>query len=206
MTAAYVALIGDAIASRRLTPPARRRLQQGLRQLVAELNDRYARARAARFAITLGDEFQGLLRRPAPLWEIVHVVRARFPEVDWAIAAGRGPLATALPRNAAAPELDGPCFHAARAALEGAKRERRVLAFGGFPEPLGGLADYYSALYWSWTRRQRQAAAWLRLAPPAEAARRLGIDRSAVSHLATRMAWPLVAAGDKLVRHLIEAT
>jgi len=39
---------------------------------------------------------------------------------------------------------------------------------------------------------------------PAAAAARLDVDRSAISHLARRMAWPLVAAGDKMFRALLE--
>src|SRR6266566_1869703 len=103
-----------------------------------------------------------------------------------------------------APEIDGPCFHEARAAMDRAKRERQVFAFGGFTAALEPLASYYSALYWSWTPRQRRTATLLRLGDPAAAAARLDVDRSAISHLARRMAWPLVAAGDKMFRALLE--
>src|SRR6266704_1106965 len=112
----------------------------------------------------------------------------------------RSPGSTA----ATAPEVDGPCFHEARAAMERAKRQRFVFAFGGFPGALDPLASYYSALYWSWTPRQRRAATLLRLGSPADAAARLKVDRSAISHLGRRMAWPLVAAGDKMFRALLE--
>jgi hypothetical protein len=75
-----------------------------------------------------------------------------------------------------------------------------LLAFGGVGRRLEGLAEYYSALYWGWTPRQRRAASALRVMGPAEAAASLGIGRSAVSHLASRMAWKLVAAGDEAFR------
>jgi hypothetical protein len=100
--------------------------------------------------------------------------------------------------------MDGPCFHEARAAMDQAKRRRQVFAFGGFAPALEPLASYYSALYWSWTPRQRRTATLLRLGDPAAAAARLDVDRSAISHLARRMAWPLVAAGDKMFRALLE--
>src|SRR5207245_1313074 len=97
-------------------------------------------------------------------------------------------------------------FPAARAALQTAKRRRQLVAFGGFPPGLEPLASYYSALYWSWTPRQRRAATLLRLGPPAFAAAHLQVDRRAISHLARRMAWPLVAAGDKMFQAaLLEA-
>src|SRR6266568_1257672 len=97
-------------------------------------------------------------------------------------------------------------IRAALAAMERAKRHRLVFAFGGFPPGLEPLASYYSALYWSWTPRQRLAATLLRLGSAAAAAARLKVDRSAISHLARRTAWPLVAAGDKMFRALLETS
>src|SRR6266542_409192 len=145
MAKVYVALIADATASRTLAPERRARLQRALRAAIPEFNRRWRKARAARFAVTLGDEFQALLTTADPVWEIGHETRFRFPEVEWVIACGRGPIATRLERQTSAPEVDGPCFHAARAAL-------------------------------------------------------LKVDRSAVSHLSRRMAWPLVEGGDKMFR------
>jgi hypothetical protein len=198
MTTRYVALIGDAVASRRLARAARTQLQSGLRDSLQEVNRRWRRVIAARFAVTLGDQFQGLLTGAGALWEITHWLRVAVPQVDWVMAAGRGPIHTPLAR--VAPEVDGPCFHRAREALETARRRRFLLAFGGFGRGLEGLTEYYSALYWGWTPRQRRTASVLRMVAPAEAAEVLGIGRSAVSHLARRMAWRLVAAGDEAFR------
>src|SRR5439155_163790 len=86
-------------------------------------------------------------------------VHFRFPDVAWVVACGLGAVATRLEPRITAPEVDGPCFHAARAALQHAKRRRQLVAFGGFPPGLEPLASYYSALYWSWTPRQRREAA-----------------------------------------------
>ena len=197
MSPPYYALIADAIASRRLTP-ARRSALQGVERAVArDLTRRHRRAVAAAFAPTLGDELQGLLSDPAAIWPIAHALRAATPDVDWVIACGRGGITT--PRARTAPEMDGPCFHTARAALEAAKGERLVFAFGGFGRALAPFPPYYAALHQGWTARQRRLAALLRAgATPIEAAAALGVDRSAVSHLARRMAWPLVARGDRM--------
>lgn len=202
----YVALLADVVASRSLPPPRRARLQRELRAATQEWNRRWRSVLAARFAVTLGDELQCLLRTPAPLWEIVHAIRARWTGVDWVVACGLGPITTRLAKGITAPEVDGPCFHAARVAMQRAKARRLIFAFEGFgatQRELDGAASYYSALYWSWTARQRDLARLLRVTGPAEAARELGIDRSAVSHLARRMAWPLVAAGDTMFRTLL---
>src|SRR5207249_3401531 len=72
MAKSYIALIADAIASRDLAPTARARLQADARAAVKDLNHRYRRVLAARFAITLGDELQCLLATPQPLWDLAH--------------------------------------------------------------------------------------------------------------------------------------
>jgi hypothetical protein len=208
MTTRYVALLADAANSRTLTPTRRATLQAALRAVTQAVNRRWRTAIAARFALTRGDELEGLLHDAAPVWDIVHAVRAAFPDIDWIVACGAGPLSTALAPTA--PEVDGPCFHAARAALDEAKHRRQVLAFAGFARDaeLNGLAGYYSALYWTWTARQRRFARDLRATRPPlleAAAGRPPQAPSAQSHMRRRMAWPLVAAGDRIFRALLEA-
>src|SRR2546425_409064 len=96
MSKTYIALIADAIASRELPPAARARLQADARTAVKDLNQRYRRVLAARFAVTLGDELQCLLPTPQPVWDVAHDLRARLPTVDWVVACGRAwPLVAA---------------------------------------------------------------------------------------------------------------
>ena len=118
MAKEYIAVLGDVVGSRALAARPRARLQRRLREVLAEVNRRWRREIAARFAIALGDQFEGLLHTAAPLWELSHWVRAELPEVDWIVAAGRGPVSTPLARTAT--EVDGPCFHQARSALDAA--------------------------------------------------------------------------------------
>lgn len=197
----YVAVLADAVASRRLAAPARQALQQQLRAALTTANRKWRKGIVARFAITLGDQLEGLLAPDAPLWDIVHYLRAEL-DGDWIIACGRGPLSTAPGPSVI--ELDGPCFHEAREALERAKPDRLVLAFGGYDDVANAFGAYYSALYWTWTARQRQAAALLRTMQPAAAAERLGVDRSAISHLTRRISWRQVEAGDQAFRRYLE--
>ena len=206
MTTAYVAFIADVVASRDLSVRTRTALQQGVREAARAFNTRFRGTLAARFALTLGDELQGLFKSAAPIWEVSHELRLRFPGVEWVVACGRGRLATPLTPGVSAPELDGPCFHAARAALERAKREGHVLAFEGFDAPIAACAAYYSALYRGWTARQRAVATAQRAKRGArldELAHLLRVGPSAISHVRRRLAWPLVALGDTLFQDLL---
>src|SRR2546430_1643103 len=169
MSKSYVALIADAIASRELPPAGRARLQADARAAAKDLNQRYRRVLAARFAVTLGDELQCLLPTPQPVWHLAHDLRAHLPTVDWVVACGRGAITTPLAPTA--PEMDGPCFHEARAAMDRAKRQRQVFTLGGLASALHPLARYYSAPYRSRTPRHRRTPTLLRLGrPPAAAA------------------------------------
>jgi hypothetical protein len=208
MTTDYVAFIADVRASRHLGARQRAALQADLSATAREFNARYRKQLAARFAVTLGDELQGLFANADPVWEVSHALRARFPAAEWIVACARGALSTPLRPGATAPELDGPCFHAARAALAEAKTQGLVLALAGFDPALSGCAAYYAALYRGWTTRQRALATAQRAHPEARLealSRLLRASPSSISHLRRRMGWPLVAAGDKVFQELLSS-
>ena len=196
-------MLADVVGSRLLPPRQRARLQNDLRDTLRLVNRRWRQKVAAKFAIARGDEIQGLLKDTTIVWDIAHLLRHALPTVNWIIACGFGAITTALATTAV--EVDGPCFHAASAALEDAKRHRQVFVFRGFPPALDGLAAYYSALYWSWTPRQRRVASRLRFIGPGldDLYGRLNVHPTAISHMKRRMAWPLVAEGDRMLRAAI---
>lgn len=205
-TPLYVAFIGDVVASRARPARARGALQQRLRALVHELNSRFRTHLAARCAVTLGDELQALFTSAGPVWAAAHELRLRVPDVEWVVACGKGELSTPLHRGVTAPELDGPCFHAARAVLDAAKHDGRVFAFGGFDAVVDGYARYYSALYRGWSTRQRALATAQRARPDAklkELARLIGVEPTSISHRRRRMAWHLVALGDTMFQEVL---
>src|SRR2546430_16260926 len=107
----YVAVVADAVATRTLAPRARARLQSDGRASLGDLNRRWRRAIAAKFAVTRGDEIEGLLGNAAAGWDIAHWIRLKFAEADWVIACGRGAITTPLAPTP--PEVAGPCFHPA---------------------------------------------------------------------------------------------
>ena len=57
----YLAVIADMVKSRELSSAKRAVVQKHFQELVATLNREYRNSLASKFAITLGDEFQGLL-------------------------------------------------------------------------------------------------------------------------------------------------
>lgn len=141
----YVAIIGDMLGSRTHRGNERRRMQARFNQFIARLNRRYGSALASRFAVTLGDEFQGILKDgaaiPDLMWEVANVVE--LPQ--FRLGIGYGSIETAVPKYAI--NLDGPALHEARAAIDRAKAEAITGGvFSGFGEEIDQAANGVSRL------------------------------------------------------------
>ncbi len=136
------ALIGDMVDSRSIPRGERPRAQQQFQHFVEALNERFKKALLSRFVITLGDEFQGLMADPAEIPEVIWRVEREFPFRTLRLGFGYGTIDTAIPKKAI--NVDGPALHAARAAIEEAKKKKRlggVFRGEGIPEAeLNGFA------------------------------------------------------------------
>src|SRR5262245_11236395 len=80
-----IALLGDIVKSRRFEGARRRKLQERLERLMAELNEQFGQALLAKFVITEGDSFQALLHDATAIPRMVlqierqlHPVKVRF--------------------------------------------------------------------------------------------------------------------------------
>ena len=119
----YLAIIGDIVDSKKITGEQRKQVQYRLETTLDSVNQLYRDYIVSDFLITLGDEFQGLLRPNAPLYEIISRVveginaeryKEKFVEVRFGIGLGR--ILTDIKRVALG--MDGPAFHYARNALD----------------------------------------------------------------------------------------
>jgi DNA-binding transcriptional ArsR family regulator len=202
----YLALIGDIRGSRSL--PDRQAVQDRLQRTLAGLDRRFDEVIAARFAVTTGDEFQVLLRDPAAGIAVLVACDEALAGIALRFGLGWGPLATRLQPRAVG--MDGPCFHAARLAIEWAKEQERWAAVRGLAEAdaatLDGVLGLIGAVRAEWTDRQAELVALRReVATQRELAARLGLDPSTVSrHLKSAHHDEMVAAeraaGDLLAR------
>ncbi len=141
------------------------------------------------FERTAGDEFQGVLDRPAAVVDaVVRLVRAG----GWSVGIGAGPVQSPLPDSTRA--AAGPAFVAARRAVDTAKhRQVRLAVQGADDEAAADAQATASVLAVLLQRRSRQAWEAIDLvaagATQAEAAARLGISRQAVGQRLAAAAW-----------------
>ena len=111
----YLAIIGDIVDSKKITGEQRKLVQNRLEATLDSVNQQYRDYIVSDFLITLGDEFQGLLRPNAPLYEIISRVveginteryQEKFVEVRFGIGLGR--ILTEIKKVALG--MDGPAF------------------------------------------------------------------------------------------------
>ena len=127
----YCAIIGDINKSRGL--PARGRVQKKFQKSIDSINREFRPQIASRFKLTLGDEFQGLLKSPAQSYRLVRRFQDLMGIVPFAFGIGIGPLATpVIPKEALG--MDGECFYRAREALKLAKKKKQEVVYD-FPGP-----------------------------------------------------------------------
>jgi hypothetical protein len=187
-----IALIADMLKSRELTRSQRPGVQQRFQELVVFLNEKYHRHILAKFVITLGDEFQGLLRSATPIPDLLWDIDCRFSDRRLRVGLGFGLLDTPLQKEAV--NIDGPALHFARAAIEIAAEKRSYggvfLGFADMDSVLNGIARILSFHRSRLTAQQLEIAELLRQGrTQSEAARELQIFQQVVSKQVLAFGW-----------------
>lgn len=176
-----VAVIADLVRSRRLAPSHRSATQSTLEKILEEVNKAHGKEILAKFLVTVGDEFQGLLRDPTVLPDILWTIDRALAGVGLRVGVGFGTLDTELKEYALG--MDGPAWHCAREAIESAKATRReggvFVGFGPTHDAvLNGFARLHHHLRNSMSDRQMGILDHLRRgATQVEVSRLLGVSR-----------------------------
>lgn len=111
----YTALIGDIIGSKKL--PNRNGVQIKLNKALETINKVYESSIESKFIITLGDEFQGLLKSNVDIMPIIKYLQFEMYPVKLRIGLGIGTIYTEITHEYAI-GADGPAYYNARSAIE----------------------------------------------------------------------------------------
>lgn len=180
------------VQSTALAPKSRAKAQLDFARLILSLNQRFKVAVAARFVITTGDEFQGLLHDATVIPDMVWLIESEFRNRDFRLGFGFGKLHT--PIQPAALNIDGPVLHHARAAIDLAGR-RRLLGgvfegFGNHDAVLTGFAQILRHTRERMTPKQFQVLNLLRQGnTQMDTATKLHISKQGISHHAIAAGW-----------------
>jgi len=202
-----IALIADMVRSRELTRSQRSAAQASFSRFIAGLNKKYRRAIVARFVVTLGDEFQGLLSDARVLPDVLWDMHYEFQTRSLRVGVGFGAIDTPIGRDAI--NIDGPALHQARHAIEVARKHKLLGGvFMGFGESYDAAFNGFARLLQQHRSRlkkqQRKVIGLLRQSlKQAEIAEQIGVTRQAVSLYAAGAGWEAYREGENGWRALL---
>lgn len=111
----FIAIIGDLIDSKQLDN--RQQIQEQLRSALDFINIQFKDDIVSQLTLTLGDEFQGLLKVGAPVCFILDTLESQISELNVRYGIGIGDIVTEINPSLSI-GADGPAFWYAREALE----------------------------------------------------------------------------------------
>ncbi len=135
----YLVIIGDLVGSRTL--PDRERFQVAFQQVLAQATaTAVADTLVSPYTLTLGDEFQAVLRRARGLFATLLGITRDLRPVELRLALGIGDIVTALNHERAI-GMDGSAFHRAREGIDRLKQDSGRCRIEGLDPPLSVLLN-----------------------------------------------------------------
>ncbi len=120
----YIAIIGDIVNSKNMMD--RSHTQKKLNSILNRINENYKNCIASKFIITLGDEFQGLLKNFEDFLEIIKSIQREMYPVKIRFGIGIGEISTDIKYEAAI-GADGPAYYAARNMIDEIRQQEKRL-------------------------------------------------------------------------------
>jgi len=182
----------------------RARIQERLKKSLNEINKKYHSELIAGFMITLGDEFQGVLKTPSCWYDVVLDLQEKL-EFDIYYGIGVGSIDTEF--SSKSTEMDGPSFHRSREALEEAKRLKRriVIKTGGDDTIINVILALMEAIKEGWTQRQKEIITFYRRhrgLSYEKIAENYGVTKQAISKILHAAHWNIITEAEDCIRKL----
>lgn len=189
----HTVIIGDIIDSKSISD--RKEIQTAFKEVLNAINQKYADDIASQFTITLGDEFQGLLKNRNNIIQIITDIEMALSPIRMRFGVGIGEVSTDISFKSSS-EIDGPAYHRARAMIEKletiesqySKRQANILIASQeqnteIDELLNSILSVCTALKSKWTSRQWEIVETYLSNEENQyrAAEKLGIGQSSVS-------------------------
>lgn len=188
----YIAVIGDIKSSKKIKD--RKSVQDKLKNTLEMINETYCHDIAAKFTITLGDEFQGLLCAGENVLNIIEEIQRKMYPIEIRFGIGVGAITTDINFEMAI-GADGPGYYKARYAIEFLKKKEQKNKshssdvrieidedINSTAEMLNTILSLLAVVKKSWTDRQREIISdFVKYQDSQEkCAERLGIAQSSV--------------------------
>lgn len=160
----YIAIIGDIVDSKKIAN--RNEVQSKYKEAIENINKKYNEDIEAKFSISLGDEFQGLLKTGENVINIITDIELALHPVKIRFGIGVGDVNTNINKESTF-EVDGSAYHRARKMIGSIedKKNRNTESYSNIlisssddkvdiDELLNTILSVSSALKSKWTDRQ----------------------------------------------------
>lgn len=201
----YCAIIGDIVNSKKI--PNRQEIQDLFANVLNEINMEFSKHIASNFTITLGDEFQGLIYKPAYSYEIIKKIKQKMSPIELVFGVGIGEMKTKIDRTISIGS-DGPAYHFARNMVEKAKKKRpSIMYYSGMSsdELINGLLYFAESCINSRTAKQIEVVKlYDELKSQKEVANRLNKTQATISTLLINAFYHEVANAEEKIKNFFE--
>lgn len=206
MAKKYCVIIGDIVQSKEIKN--RKAFQRKFHSVLEEINKNFtSNIIISRFTVTIGDEFQGVLKSFGPSYEIIDAIQEMLYPEKLRFGVGWGEITTQIKKEAIG--MDGPAFHNAREAILTAEKKGRSDIFKlGIPEKelaINTLALCLENIRDSWTARQREVLGLYRkYKNQRKVARLLKIKQPSVAAILASSKWDWYAGVENSLNTLLK--
>jgi len=202
----YCAIIGDMIGSRKLND--RQLIQRKFLAMAEEASKIYAKEIESPFTVTIGDEFQVLLKAISVTPKVIEHVLHKMIPVELVFGIGIGRINTDINPNIAI-GMDGPAFHFARKALEQAKKKKPKVVYKSdciSLDLVNSLNYFVESCEARRTKRQREVLEYLHQGYTQDAiAERLGIRQQSVHDIISASYLPEIDQAQQAILNYLDS-
>jgi len=186
----------------------RAEVQSKILNLLNGLNKEFSSLLIADFMMTLGDEFQGVLKTTNVILNIYKYVKRNLP-LEFYFGIGIGYIETPLRKKPS--EMDGSAFHHSREALKEAKKRNTELVFKSYSEEIEFVLNSVMKLILyvksKWTKKQRERISFLESGENiklSDVAKKFQVSKQAISKMFRTAGWKEVRNAEKIVKDFLK--
>lgn len=133
-------------------------LQDSILAAIGQVNEKFSDELVVPFSVTIGDEWQGVLRGISHSYSVIDLFRTMLGEYQASFGVGMGGIETAILTESR--NMDGAAFHNSRAALNRAKAEKKEIIYltndSAIDTPVNTICLLLQVVRSRWTRRQAE--------------------------------------------------
>ena len=160
------------------------------------------------FKLTVGDEFQGVLKTPKNAYDLYLYIKSNLP-VEVYCGIGIGDIEKPNNKDTG---MRGAAFYRAREALEFCKKKKRGVFLKSderknqVDDIINTMFLFFETIERSWTKRQKEIVSYYRLHSDytyEEIGKKFGISRQSVYQILKSANWHIVLEGESLIQRLL---